>query len=134
MLSAERGRPLVKDYLEERDYPIISKWWEAQKFPVVPMHLLPVTGYIANECAAGFLYLTNSPISWIEWVVGDPKAEKQLRSESLDELISYMIEKARFIGTREIFTSAVSFPFIQRLKKHGFREGDVKTSHFFRSI
>lgn len=116
------------------DYPVLCEWWGAQSFPSPPKEILPATGYMANEVAAGFLYLTNSPIAWLEWVVADPKAEKKLRNQSINEVIEHISKSAKVTGNMLLFTSTNVFPFCERLRRLGFNEGDKKTYHFIKTL
>ncbi len=124
---------MIRDY-EQADYPLLVGWWEAQKFPPPPKEFLPITGYISNNAAAGFLYLTNSPLVWMEWVVADPKADKALRHSSVNEVIEHICKQAAKVGGKIVFTSTSLWPFIERLKKAGFKVGDANTSHLMRVI
>lgn len=116
------------------DYFTFLKWWEAHKFPAPPPEILPATGYVVNECAAGYLYLMNAAVSWMEWVVTDPNAEKKLRNESLDHLINFMADQARLTGSVSLFTSSNSWPFINRLERLKFIKGDVAATQMFRRL
>lgn len=124
---------MIRDYIED-NYATLCKWWEAQKFPAPHNSILPATGYIANEAAAGFLYITNSPLCWLEWVVVNPEAEKKVRNESINEVIEYVCDRAAFCGATQVFTSSNYWPFIARLKKSGFEVGDTNTTQLFRRV
>lgn len=124
---------MIRD-LEKDDYPTLVGWWEAQKFPVPPEVILPSTGYMSDEMAAGYLYLTNSRIAWLEWVVADPKAPKCPRSKAIDEVVNHICNAAKITGAALVFTSANLFPFCERLRRLGFKDGDQKTNHFVRTI
>ncbi len=124
---------MIRDYLHS-DYELLNGWWKAQNFQSPPEVILPQTGYIANECAAGFLYLTNARVSWVEWVVADPKAEKKLRAESINEVIAHIEQCSKFLGNIMMFTSTTNFPFAERLRRLGFAEDEKKTSHFVKVL
>lgn len=124
---------MTRDYVDT-DYPVLCEWWNAQKFPPPPQEFLPGTGFICNDTAAGFLYLTNSTIVWLEWVVVNPKADKAIRTASLTELINHIAKQAGFVGAKMIFTSSNFWPFIQRLQTFGFVVGDKNTTQLFRKV
>jgi hypothetical protein len=126
---------MIRDF-ETKDYLMLSQWWDAQEFPKPALGLLPATGYICDEIAAAFLYLTNSPLSWIEWVVADPDAEKQARSHAIDSVINYACNQAKRIESAAVFTTTTNFPFSARLQKLGFvhaHEG-IKSNNYFKVI
>lgn len=116
------------------DYPMLCEWWNAQNFPPPPGSILPASGYICKEMAAAFLYLTNSPIAWVEWVVADPKAEKKNRNIAIDAIIAFVCEQAKKAGAKTIFTSSNLFPYMKRLERHGFVVGDRKVTQLFKGV
>jgi hypothetical protein len=124
---------VIRD-VEKKDYETLCGWWKCQNFEAPPWEILPATGYIANETAAAWLYLSNSPIAWIEWVVVDPKAPKKLRGNSIDAVIEHVAASAKFTGATVLFTSTSNFPFMERLRRHGFAEGDKRVNQFVRTL
>ena len=124
---------MIRDYSSD-DYPMLCEWWNAQKFPCPPEQFLAGTGYISNESAAGFLYLTNSTISWMEFVVVNPKADKALRNESINEVVEHICKQAKFIGSIIVFTSISSWPFKERLKGLGFEVGEEGMTNLIKRV
>jgi hypothetical protein len=63
-------------------YQRVSALWTANNWPIVPAHALPITGRVIMDkdqlVAAGFIYLSNSSIAWLEFVVTNPKAPQRL--------------------------------------------------------
>lgn len=110
---------MIREYKPE-DYTMLCLWWDAQHFVRPPQAMLPATGYVCEEIAAGFLYLTNSPCVWMEWVVADPTAEKTRRNNAINELILHICAQAKFTEAIMVFTSTPNFPFAHRIKKLGF--------------
>lgn len=107
---------------------MLSGWWEKWGWGTVsqpPLYVLPKTGYISNDVAAGFLYLTNSSLCWLEWVVVNPEADKISRNESIDEVIKFCIAVAKESNSSSIFSSTRPGAFVARLKDHGFKESDL---------
>lgn len=124
---------MIRDYTDA-DYETLCEWWKGQKFPPPPQECLPGTGYIAHETAAGFLYLTNSAIVWMEFIVVSPKAEKTQRVAALNEVIEHIVKQAAWAGAKMVFTSSNFWPFIQRLRSLGFEDGDKNTTQLFRKV
>ena len=69
----------------DSDYEIISPWYTAHGWPTAPqLAMLPMgTGIIVEDgngpLAAGFLYITNSPIGIFEWLVTKPGIGMQIK-------------------------------------------------------
>lgn len=71
---------------EPKDYDVIAPWYTAHGWPQAPhISMLPEgTGIIVEDengpIAAGFLYVTNSPIAFFEWLVTKPGIGMQVKS------------------------------------------------------
>lgn len=90
--------------LTDSDYSnILTEWWESWGWTPPPQDYLPNTGFILYDndvpvCAA-YLYMTNSKVAWIEWLVSNKNYRKKPgRREGILFLLSYMIEIAKQSG------------------------------------
>lgn len=122
----------------EKDHPVVAKWWEKHGWPVIPGFMLPPVGIVATTdhgepMAAGWLYQSDSPISWMEWIVGDPDVGAQERGEALDVLIEALKNKADEVLKPLMFTSVRHEGLIERLKKHGFQINDGGMTNMIRN-
>lgn len=112
----------------EADYTEVAKWWVAHGWQPVPPGSLPIIGMIVespkNKLCAGWIYQTDSDIAWLEWVVGNPEADKMERSEALDMLVQSLLRAAKERGHSAIFTTLRHERLIERYKKHGFKVTD----------
>ena len=116
------------------DYETLSAWWSAQNWPVIPTDCLPAHGLIIDGLCAGFLYQSDSKIAWIEWVVGNPSADKLARRAALNLLIDGLAELGKSLGNRIVFTAAKHPGLCARLIERGFQQTDTQMSHFVRSM
>ena len=114
------------------DYKMLTKWWVDNDWTPVAEDCLPKTGLIVDECAAGFLYATDSNIAWLEWVVADKFAEKLKRSRAIDALIYELCEAARIQGFKLIFTSVKHDRLEKRYLNQGFNKGDTGVTQMIR--
>lgn len=124
---------LIRPYTPA-DYETVSGWWRAHKWPQVPSNTLPPNGLIVDEVCAGFLYCTDSPISWLEWVVADPTAPREKRDAALDTLIDSLIKVAKAAGRPIIFSSTKHPALAERYKRHGLEQTDVEMTNFIGSF
>jgi hypothetical protein len=99
--------------LKESDWDTLVKWWLAWKdWGANPTkETLPQngTGGIMIEInnvptVAGFLYLTNSKVAWIEWVVSDPDYKEKNKKEAIELLITTLEMVARSQGAEIILS------------------------------
>lgn len=122
----------------EKDHAMLSAWWIKWNWPVMPHEYLPQLGLIsstnAEDLAAGFLYRTDSPIAWLEWLVGNPEAPKYERRKALNQVISALENEARLLGAKLIYTSASHSGLKKRLETLGFMKTEESISMFMKEI
>lgn len=122
------------------DYNDCHQWWTVHKWAPVPAGMLPTnTGIMVEnqgvKICAGWIYLTNSPIAWIEWIISNPESDAIIRSTSLDLLIESLSDVARKAGALGIFSSSNNPKLISRLERHQFQQSpDQGMIHMFRSF
>lgn len=116
------------------DYPVVCQWWTARQWPQIPLMMLPRRGFIVDGYCAGFLYLTDSPIAWLEWVVSNPDSDKIERQKALDNLISSLLNAAKEAGCKAVFSAANHPGLIERYKSHGFQVSDTGMTHVLRTF
>ena len=123
---------------EDKDYPMITKWWEAQGWPILPEAALPAVGFIVEEdevgLCAGFVYRTDSAFALFEWIVGNPEADKDKRREGLDLLIKTASLYIKEEGFSLVLTMTKHPSFITRLENHGFQETDHGMTHLVKGV
>jgi hypothetical protein len=89
----------------ESDWETLQSWWKAWEWPEMNKDLLPLNGLggliISKEdipVVAGFLYLTNSGVAWIEWVISNPEYREDDRKDALELLIKELENVALSVG------------------------------------
>lgn len=117
----------------------LSQWWTKQQWPEIDPAFLPDTGFIVSSLghgplAAGFVYKTNSKLWFFEWIVGDPDAPKQERSEALNQLINYVIKWSKSQGASALMTMTQHKGLISRLGDAGFAVTDEAMTHVVRRL
>jgi hypothetical protein len=86
--------------IEEKDLETINSWYKARRnWQVPPNDIFPETGYIVEKEGVGYyamwLYLSNSNIAVIDWVVSNPKVKDR---ELLSKLLKYVCEEVHRFG------------------------------------
>ena len=118
----------------DSDYEMVCSWWKQHEWPSIPLDFLPKVGIIIDDCAAGFLYSTDSKICWLEFIVVDPRSDKAKRRAALDTLISSASEIAKEMGHSVIFTSASHEGLISRYINDGFQITDKTMTNLMRIL
>ena len=107
------------------DSDILTEWWESYNHMLVPsLELLPENGQgglvIEKEgkmIAAAFIYLTNSDMGYIDFLVSDPNYKGKDRFEIITMLIEACSELAIELGCRIIWAMTTYDGVIKRCKK-----------------
>lgn len=128
--------------LNEDDYPTLVKWWNDWGWTPLAKKLLPENGtggvMIESEngtpICAGFLYITNSEIAWMEWVISNKEVRGKQRDKALDLLFSELILWAENSDRSVIFTVGKNKHFLERCKKFGFLMDEVPSFELIKTI
>lgn len=113
--------------LEESDWNVMPQWWKWWRWPEVSRDTLPLNGLggimvYKNDTpiAAGFLYLSNSKVAWLDWIVSNPEYKDKDRKQALELLINTLEEVAKQQGYSVIITITKSKHLIDTHKKMGY--------------
>jgi hypothetical protein len=96
--------------------------WYAARGRQVDTSTFSDCGFIVDGRIAGFLYVTNSNMAFIEGVIADPYTVPSLRRHSMKKLIGILIDTATMLGYDNIFGIS-RHPSMSKLgKEFGFKE------------
>ena len=122
--------------LKESDWKTLCSWWEGWRGWVSPpKSFLPDNGtgglIVEKEgrpIVAGFIYLTNSEVCLVEYIVSDPKYKEKDRKQALELLINSIEKTCRDLGKSYLFSIGRQPNLIQTHKKLGWHI-DERPSH-----
>jgi len=113
--------------LQESDWETLQEWWAKWDWPKVAKEMLPLNGcgglivYKGDiPVVAGFLYLTNSNIAWMEWIISNKDYKDNNRKEALKTLILGLENIALSVGKDMIFNVSKSKSLINIHKELGY--------------
>lgn len=124
----------IREVNLDNDYAELANWWTEYGWSPIPASLLPASGLIVPGLAAGFVYLSNSSLAWIEWVVGNPAAPSADRDAALEILIPALMEQAKAAGAEMAVLATKHKKLIGRLESHGFQASDTDMTHLVRRL
>lgn len=129
----------VLKFDHETHYPLAAEWWTRHKFGVLPVEFLPKNGLVieaddGTPVCLGFLYLTDSAMAWIEYIVANPDAPITVRSDAVDLLIESLVNLSKTLGVGCLFTSTTLRGLTKRYEKQGFVIGDRGTTQLVRRV
>jgi len=123
-------RPLNKE-----DYEIICGWWKWWRWPVLPKTALPNSGeggFMVEKnnipIVSGFLYISNSKMAMLEWIVSNPKYKENDRKEAIELLINQVEIFCKDLDVKHIITLGRNKHLIETHRKLGWHV-DNKTSY-----
>lgn len=128
----------VLEFTYNLHYPIISEWWKAYKWPILPQDHLPKKGYIVyhekKPIIAGFVYRTDSSFGLFEWIVANPEIKGLKRTLAFGFLVDSVVKYSKEIGIKTLFSSISNENLKKRFLAEGFILADSNMSNFIRSI
>ena len=99
--------------LEESDWDTLQLWWKIWQWPIMNKDMLPLDGcgglmvYKNNTpIVAGFLYLSNSKVAWLDWIISSPTYKEEDRKEAKAEQPKTVAERS--LARRQWLTAAVA--------------------------
>jgi len=115
--------------LRESDWETLVSWWssweEWKTHP--PKEILPLNGMggliiesDGQPIIAGFLYLTNSSIAWLEWIISDKNYRNKNKKEALELLINSLESIAKSTGAEMIFSVGKNKSVLNAHKRLGY--------------
>lgn len=126
--------------LEDSDYDKLCQWWKWWRFSAPPKDTLPHEGkggiMVSRDgvdVCAGFIYFTNSPICWIEFIVSNPEV-KENRKEAITFLISELCVLAKRAGVKIAYTSLKSQSLINNYSECEFIIGSSNCTEMIKVL
>jgi len=111
-------------------YFAMYKWWEGHGVPIVDYRVLPPFGLLVPGVCAGWLYMSDAPLSFFAWPVSNPDAHAKDILDGFEQMIDTMREHSKEQG-KLIMVAYTGFPSLSRLLiKHGFSMEDMRVDQF----
>ena len=117
--------------LLESDWETLQEWWTKWEWPEMNRDLLPLNGLGGLivckgdiPVIAGFLYLTNSKVAWMEWIISNQDYRELDRKDALEMLILGLEEIALSVDKTIILSIGRNTGLINMHKKLGYTVDD----------
>ena len=125
----------------ESDWETLQSWWKAWEWTEMNKDLLPLNGLggliISKEdipVVAGFLYLTNSGVAWIEWVISNPEYREDNRKDALEFLLKEFENVALSVEKTIILSIGRSKGLINAHRNLGYTVDDNPSYEIYKKI
>lgn len=87
----------------------------------------------ADVCA-GFVYMTNSKVAWIEFIVSNFHYREKDRKEAIEFLINSLLEVCKQKGLLYAFSTLKSPSLIGMYENCGFQKGSTNTTEMIKIL
>jgi len=102
-------------------------WWKAWKWPVIVKDMLPDNGtggimieHEGENVVAGFLYWSNSKMVWLDWIISNPKTNRDIRQEAIKKLILTAEHMTKKAGSKYMMSISRSNSLLKTHKQMGW--------------
>lgn len=110
---------MVRRY-EAKDYDRLVAMFHSHNLSAPPPSHLPSIGFIEDDTAAGFIYLTDSAIAIIDNFVTAKQSKREERDKALDEIVVSLLDAAKSAGCEIVKCDTTIHAVKQRATAHGF--------------
>jgi hypothetical protein len=130
-------------HLNETDYDtILVGWWKEWGWESPSKDFLPMDGRggaIAFDgdvpICAGFLYLSNSKVSWIDWIISSKTyTDREKRKFALNLLISTLTDLSKDMGNKYAYALIKHDNLIKTYQSLGYIKGDSYQSEMIKIL
>lgn len=128
--------------LNDKDYDqTLVGWWNDWGWQPPQKDFLPDDGaggimVLDGEepVCAGFIYVTNSKVAWVDWIISNKGYRKKpQRRQALELLLETLTDMSHSTGYRYIYALIKSPSLIGIYEKFGYLKGDTYTSEMIKT-
>jgi hypothetical protein len=127
--------------LNENDYQdTLVNWWSDWNWTAPQKDFLPeqgMGGMIVYDgevpVCAGFIYMTNSKVSWVDWIVSN-KNYREKRREAITLLIDSLTNISKNAGSKYAYALIKNNSLIKTYENLGYTKGDSYTSEMIKLL
>lgn len=129
--------------LNDTDYEdILLKWWSDWEWLAPQKDFLPDNGKGGiivfdgdTPVCAGFMYLTNSSVAWIDWIISNKEYRKKpLRKEAIKLLVAALTNISKDSGSKYGYALIKNKSLIEIYESFGYTNGDSYTSEMIKVL
>lgn len=134
---------LIIKELSETDYDdILVGWWKQWGWEPPKRDFLPNDGkggiivYDGDTpICAGFMYLTNSKVAWVDWIISNKEYTNKLqRRDAIKLLVSALTEICKKSGSKYSYALIKNESLIGMYEELGYVKGDSYTNEMIKIL
>lgn len=129
--------------LNENDYDdILVGWWKQWKWEAPKKDFLPNDGKGGImvfdgdvPVCAGFMYLTNSKVAWVDWIISNKEyTKKTQRKDAIKLLVSSLTDICKKTGSKYSYALIKNQSLIGMYEQLGYIKGDSYTAEMIKVL
>jgi hypothetical protein len=129
--------------LNESDYDnILVAWWKQWGWESPQRDFLPDNGKSGiivydqdTPICAGFMYITNSKVAWVDWIISNKEyTKKPHRKDAIKLLVSTLTGICKNTGSKYVYALIKSRHLIETYEQLGYIKGDRYTSEMIKLL
>ena len=129
--------------LNETDYSdILVGWWGQWDWEPPQRDFLPDDGkggiIVYDDdipVCAGFMYLTNSKVAWVDWIVSNKEyTKKPQRKDAIKLLVSALTDICRNAGSKYSYALIKNMSLVTVYEELGYIKGDSYTGEMIKTL
>ena len=129
--------------LNESDYDdILVGWWKQWKWEPPQRDFLPNDGKGGiivydkeTPVCAGFMYLTNSKVAWVDWIISNKEyTKKPQRKDAIKLLVSSLTDICKKTGSKYSYALIKNQSLIGIYEELGYLKGDSYTAEMIKAL
>jgi hypothetical protein len=129
--------------LNESDYDnILVDWWKQWGWEPPQRDFLPDNGKGGiivydqdTPICAGFMYITNSKVAWVDWIISNKEyTKKPHRKDAIKLLVSTLTGICKNTGSKYVYALIKSRHLIETYEQLGYIKGDRYTSEMIKLL
>lgn len=74
----------IEKFDKEKHYGEICEWFSKRNLIIPKSSMLSTNGVIVSDVAAGFLYVTDSSIAFLDYYISNPQSSDKKRAKALE--------------------------------------------------
>lgn len=129
--------------LNETDYDnILVGWWNQWGWMPPKRDFLPDNGkggIIVFDgdipVCAGFMYITNSKVAWVDWIISNKEyTKKPQRKDAIKLLVSSLTDMCKNTGSKYSYALIKNRSLIEMYESIGYVKGDSYTGEMIKVL
>jgi hypothetical protein len=129
--------------LQDTDYEnILVGWWQHWGWEPPQKDFLPNDGKGGiivyddeTPVCAGYMYLTNSKVAWVDWIISNKEyTKKPQRKDAIKLLVSALTEICKNTGSKYVYALIKNQSLIGTYEELGYIKGDSYTSEMIKVL